>query len=125
MLPRANRPRLASYSNSRKVTGRARKPDEAMHSDWLNLETLGRPKLVITSKKPLLAVASALAWLLATDARPQDGIPRDPRESAQIFFTGHSLIDNPLPDWVELIAKSKGNKIAWEQQNIPGAPLRL
>ena len=81
---------------------------------------------MIAPKKPLFAVASALALLLAIDARPQDGgSPTDQRDSAQIFFTGHSLIDNPLPDWVELIAKSKGNKIAWEQQNIPGAPLRL
>lgn len=47
------------------------------------------------------------------------------RDSAQVFYSGHSLIDNPLPDWVELIAESLGKKISWEQQMILGSPVRL
>lgn len=46
-------------------------------------------------------------------------------QSAQVFYTGHSLLDNPLPEYVELIAKSLGKQIAWEEQIVIGSPLRV
>jgi hypothetical protein len=68
--------------------------------------------------------------LSAVTSSPAAGQARDdraplPKENAQVFFSGHSLIDNPLPDWVELIATSLGKSISWEQQMILGSPLRL
>ncbi|MDR6820602.1 hypothetical protein J2X76_005802 [Neorhizobium sp. 2083] len=69
-------------------------------------------------------VAASLACLLSGAALPQEIPPASPRNSAQIFFTGHSLIDNPLPDWVELIARSLGKSVAWEEQIVIGSPLR-
>ncbi|MEN3150763.1 hypothetical protein ABCW43_26005 [Neorhizobium sp. IRAMC:178] len=67
----------------------------------------------------------SLAWLLSDVASSQEIRPGDaPPNSAQIFFTGHSLIDNPLPNWVEMIARSRGKNIAWEQQIVIGSPLR-
>jgi hypothetical protein len=44
---------------------------------------------------------------------------------ARIFFSGHSLLDNPMPDYVESIAKSQGKDLLWNQQNIIGSPLRV
>lgn len=44
---------------------------------------------------------------------------------ARIFFSGHSLLDNPMPDYVDSIAKSQGKDIHWNQQNIIGSPLRV
>ncbi len=69
-------------------------------------------------------VAASLACLLSGAALPQEIPPASPRNSAQIFFTGHSLIDNPLPDWVDLIARSLGKSVAWEEQIVIGSPLR-
>ncbi|HZH13965.1 MAG TPA: hypothetical protein VE057_06360 [Archangium sp.] len=58
---------------------------------------------------------------------PDAGVPDAGTSSsrARIFFSGHSLLDNPMPDDVESIAKSKGKDILWNQQNIIGSPLRV
>jgi hypothetical protein len=42
-----------------------------------------------------------------------------------VFFSGHSLVDNPLPDWVELIAASRGDTLGWEEQIVLGSPIRV
>lgn len=42
-----------------------------------------------------------------------------------LFFSGHSLLDNPLPDDVVGIAKSLGRPATYNQQNIPGSPIRV
>nr|WP_250810149.1 hypothetical protein [Neorhizobium tomejilense] len=71
-------------------------------------------------------IAASIGWLLSGAALSQEVTPAsDAQHSAQIFFTGHSLIDNPLPDWVELIAQSQGKTIAWEEQIVIGSPLRV
>lgn len=49
----------------------------------------------------------------------------DPRSSARLFFSGHSLTDNPLPDYVASIAESLSTQVWWNQQNTPGSPIRL
>jgi len=63
-----------------------------------------------------------LVCLASHAAQAQDGKPQN---FAQVLFTGHSLIDNPMPDWVELIARSKGKTLAWEEQIVLGSPLRV
>ncbi|MGA9522647.1 MAG: hypothetical protein WBV82_14365, partial [Myxococcaceae bacterium] len=50
---------------------------------------------------------------------PTGGLTR-----ARIFFSGHSLLDNPMPDYVELIATGLGKDINWNQQNVIGSPIR-
>jgi hypothetical protein len=82
--------------------------------------------LPIGSRGRKRLVAASLGWLLSGAALSQEIAPASgAQNSAQIFFTGHSLIDNPLPDWVELIAKSQGKSIAWEEQIVIGSPLRV
>jgi hypothetical protein len=51
--------------------------------------------------------------------------PFAPRDRANVLFSGHSLLDNPIPDWVEAIARAKGDALGWEQQIIIGSPLRV
>lgn len=81
--------------------------------------------LPIGSRGRKCLIAASFAWLLCGAALSQEIAPAsDARNSAQIFFTGHSLIDNPLPDWVELIARSQGKSTAWEEQIVIGSPLR-
>jgi hypothetical protein len=41
-----------------------------------------------------------------------------------MFFSGHSLTDNPLPDYVASIAQSLNTQAWWNQQNSPGSPIR-
>lgn len=41
-----------------------------------------------------------------------------------IFFSGHSLIDNPLPDFLEKIVQSKGGSLFWNQQNAVGSTIQ-
>jgi hypothetical protein len=63
--------------------------------------------------------SAAPARAVATGAGPIQG-PR-----ARVFFSGHSLLDNPLPDWVELIATSRGQTLGWEEQIVLGSPIRV
>jgi hypothetical protein len=48
-----------------------------------------------------------------------------PRQSVRAFFSGHSLLDNPLPDWIESIATSKGDTLEWDEQIVIGSPIRI
>lgn len=64
-----------------------------------------------------LVLGSALV-LAATS-----GAMAAPRDAARIFFSGHSLTDNPLPEDVAAIAQSLGTSARWNQQNIPGSPI--
>jgi hypothetical protein len=48
-----------------------------------------------------------------------------PHSRANVLFSGHSLLDNPMPDWVELIADSRGGKLGWEEQIVLGSPIRV
>ncbi len=57
------------------------------------------------------------------DAAPPDA-PSDPAPRARIFFSGHSLLDRPLPDFVALIAESQGADLRWNMQNIEGSSIR-
>jgi hypothetical protein len=47
-----------------------------------------------------------------------------PRDSANIFISGHSLTDNPFGNYIEAIAKSRGQAIRWNQQINIGSPIR-
>ncbi len=49
----------------------------------------------------------------------------DPRSAARIMFTGHSLMDNPLADDVEIIANNKSKTHDWQQQILIGSPIRV
>jgi hypothetical protein len=47
------------------------------------------------------------------------------RSAANVLFSGHSLLDNPIPDYVAAIAAAKGDALGWEQQIINGSPIRI
>ncbi|MFT3812154.1 MAG: hypothetical protein QM740_02125 [Acidovorax sp.] len=47
----------------------------------------------------------------------------EPRSSARMFFSGHSLLDDPLPEYVASIAKSLGTPAWWNEQNHPGSTI--
>jgi hypothetical protein len=53
------------------------------------------------------------------------GTPPAPRASASVLFSGHSLLDNPITDWVAAIAAAKGDTLGWEQQIVIGSPMRV
>ena len=42
----------------------------------------------------------------------------------RIFISGHSLVDQPLPDNLESIAKSLGTAIQWNRQYMVGSSIR-
>ncbi|RYH36992.1 MAG: hypothetical protein EON54_19365 [Alcaligenaceae bacterium] len=42
-----------------------------------------------------------------------------------MFFSGHSLTDNPLPDYVGSIAQSLATPAWWNQQVVIGSPIRM
>ncbi|MBZ4395863.1 MULTISPECIES: hypothetical protein [unclassified Myxococcus] len=62
---------------------------------------------------------------------PDAGVPdaggpdSAPITSARVFFSGHSLLDNPMPDHFADIAASKGKDSKWNQQNVIGSPIRV
>jgi hypothetical protein len=45
-------------------------------------------------------------------------------QKATLFFSGHSLMDNPMPDDTSSIASSLGRQALWNQQNYIGSPIR-
>lgn len=58
----------------------------------------------------------------------RSGAPSEPSlmeiERARVLLSGHSLTDNPIADYIEAIAASRGRDYDWEQQIIIGSPLR-
>lgn len=58
-----------------------------------------------------------------TDEPPPAGW--EPRDSARIFLSGHSLTDDPLADFVLEIAGSLGNDFNYNQQIGIGSPIRV
>lgn len=46
-----------------------------------------------------------------------------PRTKARVFFSGHSLMDNPIPDFVAQIAQSLGHDFKFNQQIGIGSPI--
>jgi hypothetical protein len=47
-----------------------------------------------------------------------------PRPSANIFYSGHSLMDRPLPDFVQAIARSLDTPAQWNRQYIVGSSIQ-
>ncbi len=44
--------------------------------------------------------------------------------SKNVFLTGHSLLDDPLADYLQSISTDKGIAYQWNEQNIVGSPIR-
>lgn len=57
----------------------------------------------------------------AATARPV--IIGQPRESARVFISGHSLVDQPLPDYLGRVAASRGTPMEWERQYVVGSSI--
>lgn len=47
-----------------------------------------------------------------------------PRTAANIFYSGHSLMDQPLPDFVQKIAESLSTQVQWNRQYVVGSSIR-
>jgi hypothetical protein len=84
--------------------------------------------------------ALGLALVLAsgiTESRAESGAPDaggertgeeggpQARQRVRAFFSGHSLLDNPLPNWIEAMALSRGDSLGWQQQIVLGSPIRI
>ncbi len=46
-----------------------------------------------------------------------------PRDSARIFISGHSLVDQPLPNYLAQIAQSMDTQVEWERQYVVGSAI--
>ena len=74
---------------------------------------------------PRFWLAAALCMSCFVGSASAGTGPTERGAGARIFFSGHSLLDNPMPDFVAEIARSQGHEIEWNQQNIVGSPLRV
>ena len=45
-------------------------------------------------------------------------------DSARIFVSGHSLVDQPLPDFLAEVAQTAGTPIEWNRQYVVGSSIR-
>lgn len=62
----------------------------------------------------------------ASVADPEVSLTRDfqkPRSGARIFISGHSLVDQPLPDFLTGIARSAGTPMEWNRQYVVGSSI--
>ncbi len=65
------------------------------------------------------------AWpSLAKPAPLVPPAPTTPAMPQRIFYSGHSLMDRPLPDRVEAIARGEGQPVQWDRQYRLGSLLR-
>jgi hypothetical protein len=55
------------------------------------------------------------------------GVPASPAglASVNVFYSGHSLIDDPVGDDTASVATSLGKSIQWNQQIVIGSPVRI
>jgi hypothetical protein len=74
-----------------------------------------------------LGLSLAAARSARADAAPPGNMsPGTPSaQRLRAFFSGHSLLDDPLPSWVESIAASRGDSLGWQMQIVLGSPLRV
>lgn len=71
----------------------------------------------------LLAIICSFGF--RATAQATEPVPNLPHEPARVFFSGHSLLDNPLPEYVASIARSLNTPLSWNGQNIPGATIQF
>jgi hypothetical protein len=80
-------------------------------------------------KRRLIALGICLGSLLGAMPRSARADTSTPEKAAgqrlRVFFSGHSLLDQPLPDWIESIASSRGDSLGWQMQIVLGSPLRV
>lgn len=95
---------------------------------WLLSALVGCTRADATPPAPVVSPgppAPALAVSQPLGASGAAGVEPGARQRASVFFSGHSLLDNPLPDWIELIAESKGDSLGWQEQIVLGSPIRV
>lgn len=72
-------------------------------------------------------LSAALGCLVAAGIPAASGQPKAAgdatRPSARIFWSGHSLTDQPIPDYVAEVAKSLGNVVQWNRQYVVGSSI--
>lgn len=73
----------------------------------------------------LLSIFVASSWASRAASDDLAHTPDQPRDSARVFFSGHSLMDNPLPDYLEAIAQSLNTPLSWNSQNVLGGTIQL
>lgn len=54
----------------------------------------------------------------------QPAVLGQPRSAANIFYSGHSLMDQPMPDVVQEIATSQSTPVQWNRQYIVGSSIQ-
>jgi hypothetical protein len=52
-------------------------------------------------------------------------MPPGMRNRARVFYSGHSLLDSPIPEHVQELAASLGSDLNFNLQNIVGSPIRV
>jgi hypothetical protein len=61
----------------------------------------------------------------AEASTPEAAPERAKGQRLRVFFSGHSLLDDPLPGWIESIAQSRGDSLGWQMQIVLGSPIRV
>jgi hypothetical protein len=59
---------------------------------------------------------------METASMPLPPVPSS-SDSVAVFISGHSLIDEPLPQYLVEIARSGGRTLEWNKQTGPGSPI--
>lgn len=71
-----------------------------------------------------LCVLACLTMTMAfAAAAPELPAPLQRRDGANVFWSGHSLMDQPLPSHVAAIASSLGTPLRWNRQYIVGSSI--
>jgi len=77
-----------------------------------------------TTPSPEPSPATTPAPLPTPDPIPMP-VPPGQISAAQIMYSGHSLLNSPLPEMMTTLAQGLGTAHYWNKQNIPGSPLRV
>lgn len=99
-------------------------PSQGQYSRAVNLTSGNGNKSISVTQRDRAGNVSAsrnITLILGGTTSPFWG----PRNSNRILLTGHSLVDNPLIDYVQDVAQKKNDSFNYNQQIVIGSPLRV
>lgn len=98
----------------------------AQYSRQVSLTSTNGSKTIRLSQKDVAGNVSPNRSIAVTLNVQTPGNPNwGPRNRSRILLSGHSLVDNPLIDYVEDIAQKTSNNFNYNQQIVIGSPIRV
>ncbi len=78
---------------------------------------------ILPSVNAAMAQSMTATPIMTEPSARTERIAERPREAASLFISGHSLIDQPIPDYLAEIARSLDTPLQWNRQYMVGSSI--